>query len=93
MCRYKKEVKFAPLLIKNMATAIEEKMDASDYSTSEGDNKDDVSEEKEEDDGVSDHDQIPVLCGDCESCMDVTSYCLSCNIDICDKCKARKLHR
>ena len=66
-----------------MAMASEEKIDASDYLPS--------GEEEEEED-VSDY-QTPVLCGDCESHKDVNSYCLSCNIDICDKCKTRKLHR
>ena len=37
--------------------------------------------------------QTPVLCGDCEGHKHVNSYCLNCAVNLCDKCKARSLHK
>ena len=37
--------------------------------------------------------QTPVLCGDCEGHKNVNSYCLNCAVNLCDKCKARSLHK
>ena len=48
--------------------------------------------EDDDEDDVSDY-QTPVICADCEGHKNVNSYCLGCNVDICDKCKNRKLHR
>ena len=37
--------------------------------------------------------QTPVLCGDCKDHKNVNSYCRNCVVDLCDKCKARTLHK
>ena len=37
--------------------------------------------------------QTPVICEDCEGNRDVRYFCLECKVNICEKCKGRRLHR
>ena len=46
----------------------------------------------DDDDDQSDF-QTPVICGDCEGNRDVRYVCLACDVNICEKCKGRRLHR
>ena len=37
--------------------------------------------------------QTPVLCGGCETHKNVNSFCLNCDANLCDSCKAQLIHR
>ena len=37
--------------------------------------------------------QTPVVCGGCETPKNVKSFCLTCDANLCDKCKAQLIHR
>ena len=37
--------------------------------------------------------QTPVICGNCETPKNVTTFCLKCEANLCDQCKAHLIHR
>ena len=37
--------------------------------------------------------QTPVVCGNCETHRNVKSFCLNCDANLCDSCKAHLIHR
>ena len=37
--------------------------------------------------------QTPVVCGGCETPKNVKSFCLNCDANLCDSCKAQLIHR
>ena len=47
----------------------------------------------ESDDALGYDYQTPVVCGGCETPKNVKSFCLNCDANLCDSCKAQLIHR
>ena len=47
----------------------------------------------ESDDALGYDYQTPVVCGNCETPKDVKSFCLNCDANLCEQCKAQLIHR